>query len=177
MRAGRISAAALLAAPVLAVTAPAASADSVTAPGVLGGPVASFGFSVTPGTVAPGDAVTLRATGCAARATAAAPALFAATPLTEESGHGQSARVTVRSDARPGVQYDVAFTCGSEQGSTPLTVSARPAGSPSPAPRSAARTGLGAAVSGPDTAEVILGAALVGAAGVLVFRRARSPHR
>lgn len=177
MRAARISAATLLAASGLAATAPAATADSVTAPGVLGGPIASFGFSVTPSTVTPGGTVTLRATGCAAPATATAPALFADTALGQGSGHGQSAAVTVRSDARPGTRYDVAFTCGSEQGSTPLTVSARPAAGPSPSPHAAVHTGLGAADSGPGTTEVVLGAALVGAAGVLVFRRARSLHR
>ncbi|SEO96109.1 hypothetical protein SAMN05216267_10617 [Actinacidiphila rubida] len=177
MRAARISAAVLLAVPVLAVTVPAAAGDSVTAPGELGGPVASFGFTVTPSTVAPGDTVTLRATGCAAPATAAASDLFATVPLGVHQGHGQSAQVTVRSDARPGVRYDVAFTCGTEEGSTPLTIGPRAAVSPSPAPRAAAHTGLGGAVSGPGAVEVALGAALVGAAGVLIFRRARTPHR
>lgn len=175
MRVLRISALALvLACPVLAAGAPAAVAD-VTAPGVLGGPVASFAFSVTPASAAPGDTVTLRATGCAARSTAAAPPLFASAALGQDGGPGQSTRVTVPADARPGASYEVTFTCGSEQGSTPLAVVPRtpPA---SPSAHGAVHTGLGERLSGPDTVEIVLGAVLVGVAGVLVYRRARSPR-
>ena len=64
MRAGRITAAAaLLAGSVVALAAPPALADSN---------ITSFGFSVSPTTVAPGGSVTLRATDCAAQATASA---------------------------------------------------------------------------------------------------------
>ncbi|MFI1095485.1 hypothetical protein [Streptomyces sp. NPDC020917] len=168
MRPLRISAAALLASPVLALTAPVAVADSVTAPGVLGGPVASFGFSVTPSSAAPGATITLRATGCAARPTAGASALFATAPLTVADGPGQSAKVTLPAGARPGTRYDITFTCGNEQGTTPLTVI------PPSTPATTVRTSLGSGLSGPDAAEVILGAGLVGTAGVLIFRRART---
>jgi hypothetical protein len=167
MRALRISAAALLACPALALAAPGAAADSVTAPGVLGGPIASFGFSVTPSSAAPGATVTLRATGCATQPTAGAPELFAAAPLSRQDGAGQSARVTLPAGAAPGTRHEVTFTCGTERGTTPLTIVPRS----TPAP---VRTSLGGRLSGHHTAAVVLGAALVGAAGVLVFRRARS---
>ncbi|MCL2734860.1 MAG: hypothetical protein FWE15_33205 [Actinomycetia bacterium] len=167
MRPLRISAAALLASTALALAAPAAVADSVTAPGVLGGPVASFGFSVTPSSAAPGATITLRATGCAAQPTAGAAALFATAPLTSADGPGQSAKVTLPAAARPGTRYDITFTCGTEQGTTPLTVIP-------PSTPTTVRTSLGSGLSGPDAAEVILGAALVGIAGVLIFRRART---
>ncbi|MEU6852235.1 hypothetical protein ABZ901_20215 [Actinacidiphila alni] len=159
MRAGRKTPL-LLAAAILAVTAPAALADSN---------ITSFGFSVSPTTVAPGGKVTLTATDCANQATASAPALFDDVTLGKGDGPGQTATVTVGSDAKPGAQYDVTFTCGSERGTTPLTISTGRT-----TPIGTVKTGVGGGVSGPNAAEILAGAALVGAAGVMVVRRRRA---
>jgi hypothetical protein len=171
MRARRISAAVLLAGSVVALAAPGALADSGT-----GSNITSFGFSVTPSTVAPGGRVTLRATDCAAQATASAPALFDDVTLGKGTGSGQSATVQVGTDAKPGAQYDVTFTCGPEKGTTPLTISD---GSPTPSPTApigAVKTGLGGGISGPNSIEIVAGVALVGAAGVYVVRRRSARH-
>ncbi|MBY8878766.1 hypothetical protein [Actinacidiphila acidipaludis] len=150
------------------------NADSITAPGEFGGLVTSFGFSVTPSTVGPGGTVTLRATGCATQATASAPALLEDVRLGKGRGAGQSATVTLRADATPGTRYEVAFTCGTEQGSTPLTIGSGGAATPSPSRRSV-QNALGGS-SGPGSAEVTVGAVLVAVAGGLVLHRLRSPR-
>jgi plastocyanin len=176
MRAARISAAALLAGSALALAAPAATAvtaDSGADSG-SGSNITSFGFSVSPTTVAPGGVVTLQVTGCANTATASAPALFDDVTL-RGSGSTKSATATVGADAKPGAQYDVTFSCGGEKGSTPLTISTGGPITPI-TPTGPVHTGFGGGVSGPDTTEVVLGVALAGAAGVLLFRRSRAPR-
>jgi hypothetical protein len=170
MRAARTTAAVLLAGSVAALTAfgaPTAFADS---------DIASFGFSVTPGTVAPGGSVTLRATDCDSQATASEPDLFNDAILGEGEGPGQSAAVSVRADATPGTRYDVTVMCGSEKGTAPLRLTVgMPAATPT-TPVGAMRTGLGGGVSGPNSIEIIAGAALIGAAGVYVLCRRASRH-
>jgi len=157
--------------------APAVNGDSITAPGEFGGLVTSFGFSVTPATVGPGGTVTLRATGCATQATASAPALLDDVRLGKGNGPGQSATVTLRADATPGTQYEVAFTCGTEQGSTPLRISAGGATSAVPSPsRGAVQNALGNSSSGPDDTEIAVGSVLVAVAGALVLYRLRTPR-
>jgi len=152
---------------------PGPDGDAVTAPGEFGGLVTSFGFSVTPATVAPGGTVTLRATGCATQATASAAAIEHEVALTRDDGPGQSATVTVGSDATPDTEYDVAFTCGDEQGSTPLTISGTPA-TPLASDRAVQNALSGSA--GPGSLEVAVGAALVAVAGGLVIHRMRTPR-
>jgi hypothetical protein len=165
MRAGRTTAAALLAGATLALTvagaalAPAAFADSR---------ITSFGFSVSPATVAPGGSVTLTATDCAGRATASdAPALFDGMTLGRGDGPGRAA--TVGTDAKPGAEYDVTSTCGSEQGTAPLTI-----GDGTGTPTGPVKAGVGGSVTGPNAAEILAGVVLAGAAGVIVVRRRRA---
>jgi plastocyanin len=176
MRAARISAAALLAGSALALAAPAATAATADsgADSGSGSNITSFGFSVSPTTVAPGGVVTLQVTGCDKTATASAPALFDDVTL-RGSGSTKSATATVGADAKPGAQYDVTFSCGGEKGSTPLTISTGGPITPI-TPTGPVHTGFGGGVSGPDTTEVVLGVALAGAAGVLLFRRSRAPR-
>lgn len=181
MRAARISAAALLAGTALALAAPAApaataaTADSGADSGSgSGSNITSFGFSVSPTTVAPGGVVTLQVTGCDKTATASAPALFDDVTL-RGSGSTRSATATVGADAKPGAQYDVTFSCGGEKGTTPLAISTGGPITPI-TPTGPVHTGFGGGVSGPDTAEIVFGVALAGAAGVLLFRRSRAPR-
>ena len=111
MRAGRITAAALLAWPVLALSAPAALADSGTTSSGFGGAPSPLAPSTTP----------------------------AATP---------------------------AETAGAADPADP----ADPAGT-ADTPGGPVRTGLGSAVSGSNSIQIVAGVALAGAAGVYVARR------
>lgn len=180
MRAPRISAAALLAGTALALAAPAATAATADSGAGSdsgsgsGSNITSFGFSVSPTTVAPGGVVTLQVTGCDKTATASAPALFDDVTL-RGSGSTRSATATVGADAKPGAQYDVTFSCGGEKGTTPLAISTGGPITPI-TPTGPVHTGFGGGVSGPDTAEIVFGVALAGAAGVLLFRRSRAPR-
>jgi hypothetical protein len=157
MRAGLISAAALTA--IAAAPTGAAAAD---------GP----GFTATPATVAAGDTVTLRATGCAGPATASAPGVFGTVALGPGGGPVQTATVTVGGYAAPGVRHEVAFHCDAGQGTVPLAVEDRGGIVPG-----AVRTGLGGGVTGPDSIKVVAVGALVGATGLVVVRRRRTAPR
>ncbi|CAG6394315.1 hypothetical protein NMG29_12870 [Streptomyces cocklensis] len=161
MRAGLISAAAL------ALAALAAAADAPAAPAAEGP-----GFTATPATVAPGDTVTLRAAGCAGRATASAPGLFGSVALGPRDGGGQSATVTVGRYAAAGVRHDVAFSCDADRAAVPLAVVDRGSAAPG-----TVRTGLGGGVTGPDSVKVVAVAALIGATGLVVVRRRRTAPR
>jgi len=108
MRAGRITAAALLAWPVLALSAPAALADSGTTSSGFGGAPSPLAPSTTP----------------------------AATP---------------------------AETAGAADPADPAGTANTPGGP--------VRTGLGSAVSGSNSIQIVAGVALAGAAGVYVARR------
>jgi plastocyanin len=166
MRAGRTTAAALLAGATLALTAagaalaPVAFADS---------DITSSGFSVSPTTVAPGGSVTLTATDCADRATASAPALFDDMTPGRGDGPGRVATATVGTDAKPRAEYDVTFTCGSEQGTAPLSI-----GDGTTTPTGPVKSGVGGSVTGPNAAEILAGVVLAGATGVIVVRRRRA---
>ncbi|MFC4031971.1 hypothetical protein ACFO3J_10810 [Streptomyces polygonati] len=161
MRAGRTTAALLLAASAVALAAPTALADS---------DVISFGFGAAPDTVAPGGSVTLRATGCPERTTVSAPALFHDVTLGGGGDRGQAVTVRIAGAAKPGTQYDISFTCGFEKGTTPLMIGAATTAAPA-APGRAVRTGLGGAVSGLNSVEIVAGVALIGAAGAYLVRR------
>ncbi|MDD9380223.1 hypothetical protein M8Z33_26935 [Streptomyces sp. ZAF1911] len=91
--------------------APAARAAEVA-------PITSFGFAITPSTVAPGGQVVLSVTGCNAAFATVSSGVFDTVSI----DRGKTARVTVDRDARRGAQYSVTFTCAGETGSADLTI-------------------------------------------------------
>ncbi|MFD9516764.1 hypothetical protein [Streptomyces sp. NPDC059979] len=80
--------------------------------------VTSFGFTLTPSTVAPGGQVVLAVSGCNAAYATASSGVFDTVSI----ARGQTVRVTVDRDARRGALYSVAFTCNGETGSADLTI-------------------------------------------------------
>ncbi|MBT2456193.1 hypothetical protein [Streptomyces sp. ISL-86] len=81
-------------------------------------PITSFGFSITPSTVAPGGQVALSVSGCNAAFSTASSGVFDTVSI----ARGQTVRVTVDRDARRGAVYSVSFTCNGETGSADLTI-------------------------------------------------------
>ncbi|MCY0923950.1 MULTISPECIES: hypothetical protein [unclassified Streptomyces] len=94
-----------------ALGAPAATAAEAA-------PITSFGFTITPSTVAPGGQTVLSVTGCDAAFATASSGVFDTVSI----ARGQTARVTVDRDARVGALYSVSFTCNGETGSADLTI-------------------------------------------------------
>ncbi|MCD2463332.1 MULTISPECIES: hypothetical protein [unclassified Streptomyces] len=181
MRAIRAASAALLsAAAVVATVAPAAMA------GEDDHNITSFGFSVSPETVAPGGSVTLKSDGCEVPSVTVTSGVFDTVTLNE----GRSGNATVDIDAKAGAQYEITFDCKGERGTATLTISqggtgGHPTGheeSPPPGAHKGVKAGYGtAAASGADTdglgvTEVVTGVLLIvgalGAAVVLTRRRA-----
>ncbi|MCX4695588.1 hypothetical protein [Streptomyces sp. NBC_01408] len=80
--------------------------------------VTSFGFTLTPSTVAPGGQVVLAVSGCDAAFATSSSGVFDTVSIER----GKTARVTVDRDARRGAQYSVSFTCNGETGSADLTI-------------------------------------------------------
>ncbi|MER8043470.1 hypothetical protein [Streptomyces sp. NPDC094032] len=120
MRAIRVASAALCAAPALALAAPAALAEDGGVPhDGTGHGITSFGFSVTPRTVAPGGTVTLKADGCEVPSVTVESGIFDTVTLTE----GRQGTATVDFDAKAGTEYEVTFVCKGERGTVKLTVS------------------------------------------------------
>ncbi|WP_405757985.1 hypothetical protein [Streptomyces sp. NBC_00073] len=151
-------------------------------------PVTSFGFAITPSTVAPGGQTVLSVSGCNAAYATASSGVFD----TMSIARGQTARVTVDRDARRGAVYSVSFTCNGETGSADLTITggtSRPTTSSTSAStsRSAAsqgaslgvRGGLGGSVAGMDSRELGAGAALflAAAGGTAYALRRRASTR
>ncbi|MGW4503940.1 hypothetical protein ACWENO_04780 [Streptomyces sp. NPDC004436] len=149
----------------------------------------SFGFTLTPSTVAPGGQVVLGVSGCNAAYATASSGVFDTVSIER----GRTVRVTVDRDARRGALYSVSFTCNGETGSadltiaggttTPTTSSTRPATATASATATATATstaparvvpppsgavtsargvrgGLGGSVAGMDPLELGAGAAL-----------------
>ncbi|MEU6213192.1 hypothetical protein ABZ891_25255 [Streptomyces sp. NPDC047023] len=149
----------------------------------------SFGFTLTPSTVAPGGQVVLGVSGCNAAYATASSGVFDTVSIER----GRTVRVTVDRDARRGALYSVSFTCNGETGSadltiaggttTPTTSSTRPATATASAPATSTATstaparvapppsgavtsargvrgGLGGSVAGMDPLELGAGAAL-----------------
>ncbi|MEU3610056.1 hypothetical protein AB0E83_32150 [Streptomyces sp. NPDC035033] len=186
MRAIRTASAALLAAAAVALSAPAAPADEGT-----GRNVTSFGFSVTPRTVAPGGTVTLTTEGCEVPSVTVTSGIFDTVTLTE----GRPGTATVDVDAKAGAEYEIAFDCKGERGTTTLTVTGDTA-PPAPvtpvvpdtpdarvAPHKGVKAGFGAS-TGSDAlgaAELATGAVLIagalGAAVALTRRRGSAGGR
>ncbi|MFJ4779950.1 hypothetical protein [Streptomyces sp. NPDC088762] len=152
--------------------------------------VTSFGFAVTPSTVAPGGQTLLSVSGCNAAYASASSGVFDTVSIFR----GQSVRVTVDRDARIGAVYSVSFTCGGETGSADLTIaggSSRPTtsstlGATAP-PRAVStsastlgvRGGLGGSVAGMDPVELVAGVGLflAAAAGTAYTLRRRGSGR
>jgi hypothetical protein len=169
MRAIPVASVALLGAAALAACVPAGAA-----PG--GG--STFGFTLSPATVAPGGEVTLgvgRATGgCERRVTVTSPVFDTVTIPRHES----SATARVDRDARRGAVYEVTFACGGRTEVLDLTVAGGHFGHPTHHPRhpdKGVHAGEGGSVAGFDVTEIGLGALLVagsvGAAYHLARRR------
>ncbi|MGW6947329.1 hypothetical protein [Streptomyces xanthophaeus] len=190
----------------------AGATGAVLALGVLAAPAAtaaeagtqkvtSFGFTLTPSTVAPGGQVVLAVSGCDAASATASSGVFDTVSIER----GKTARVTVDRDARRGAQYSVSFTCNGENGSADLTIAggtstpttsstrtgtataapvpvpARSAGSSAPSAPSArgVRGGLGGSVAGLDPVELGAGTVLflAAAGGSAYALRRRSAGR
>ncbi|MGR4878750.1 hypothetical protein ACIPUC_04830 [Streptomyces sp. LARHCF249] len=191
MGAIRTSATALLSAgamgAVLALGAlGASSAGAATA--VEARQVTSFGFAITPSTVAPGGRTVLSVTGCNAAYATASSGVFDTVSI----ARGQSVRVRVDRDARRGAVYSVSFTCNGETGSADLTIAGGTSGlattsstqtsTPDTAVPTTARGvqgGLGGSVAGMDPVELGAGAGLLlaAAAGTAYTLRRRSSRR
>ncbi|MFE3628463.1 hypothetical protein [Streptomyces goshikiensis] len=80
--------------------------------------VTSFGFTITPSTVAPGGQAVLSVSGCNAAFATVSSGIFDTVSI----ARGQTARVTVDRDARRGAVYSVSFTCNGETGSADVTI-------------------------------------------------------
>ncbi|MFD3806618.1 hypothetical protein ACFWTC_24115 [Streptomyces sp. NPDC058619] len=118
MGAIRTSATALLSAGATGAVLALGALGAPAAHAAEAAPVTSFGFTLTPSTVAPGGQVVLAVTGCDAAFATSSSGVFDTVSI----ARGRTARVTVDRDARRGAQYSVSFTCNGETGSTDLTI-------------------------------------------------------
>lgn len=158
MRAIRVVSAALLGAGALALVAPAA----VAATGVERGST-SFGFDVSPTTVAAGGEVTLNIWGCATEAKVFSSAFD---PVVIPKGQ-HSATATVGWDAEPGT-VQVTFQCENEYGTKDLTIEAglqsdqgQGQGQSHSYTQKGVKAGAGGTIAGFDPSDIGLGLALV----------------
>ncbi|MFF3677702.1 hypothetical protein ACFYYS_27465 [Streptomyces sp. NPDC002120] len=103
---------------VLALGALGASAATSAGAGVGARQITSFGFTITPSTVAPGGRTVLAVSGCNSAYSTASSGVFDTVSI----ARGQTVRVTVDRDARRGAVYSVSFTCNGETGSADLTI-------------------------------------------------------
>ncbi|MGW0365793.1 hypothetical protein [Streptomyces sp. NPDC002990] len=148
--------------------------------------ITSFGFAITPSTVAPGGQVVLSVAGCNAAYATASSGVFDTVSI----ARGQTVQVTVDRDARPGALYSVSFTCNGETGSADLTIAGGAATMPTTSSTTGAtptattlgvRGGLGGSVAGMNPLELGAGVGLLlTAAGATVYvvrrRRAGRSH-
>lgn len=170
MRSIHVASVALLSTAAFALAAPMASAnDGGTTPNVT-----SFGFTVSPTTVAAGGTVTLNATECQEPLVKVSSGVFDAVELNE----GKSATVKVDADAKPGAQYEVTFDCKGEKGTTTLTVAGHSTGTGTETgtttPSKGVKAGLGGGAGGLNGTEIAAGSALLAGAlggGVFLMRR------
>lgn len=170
MRVIPVASVALLGAAAFAIAAPAALADDGNHN------ITSFGFTVSPSTVAPGGTVTLNATGCEVPTVTVSSGVF--DTVTLEEGHSATARVD--DDAKPGAEYDVTFDCKGEKGTTPLTIREGGSGhgdhTGSVMPGNGVRAGAGGSFSGMSPGQIGAGAAVVaGALGLGAYKLRRRP--
>ncbi|GHH71493.1 hypothetical protein GCM10018793_06740 [Streptomyces sulfonofaciens] len=171
----RAASAALLCAAVLVLAPPAPPALAAPRSGAVPPTVADredgrFLPGLNPPLVAAGGVVTLSARGCPGDTTVSSDA-FGVVTLHAHSGPGTA---TVHRGARAGTGYRVVFACADGTAlSRELTVAGGHGGGEGGAVRHAARTGATGALGGFDLQEIGVGAALLGAALVLAYRRAR----
>ncbi|QEV21535.1 hypothetical protein [Streptomyces alboniger] len=162
MRAIRVASAALLTATALTLTVPPASA---TVRGdETNNNITSFGFRVTPSTIAAGGQVTLSVDGCEGD-TKVTSGIFDDAHIPK----GQSSTTAqVFWDAKPGAMYEVTFDCKGETGKTDLTIATgRPDGNnnhqnqhQNPVNKGV-KAGIGGSLGGLDLHEIALGGALI----------------
>jgi hypothetical protein len=169
MRAIRVASAALLGMTALALVMPVAAAEGDD-DGGTDHDITSFGFDVTPSTIAAGGRVTLSVEGC--RKTAEVTSgVFDTVTLHKGQSTGTA---TVDWEARPGAVYDVTFRCGHESGHTDLTIAGgRPDDPTHPPAHRGVKAGVGGAAGGFDPGEIGLGAALVAGSVGAAYRWSR----
>ncbi|MET9551008.1 MULTISPECIES: hypothetical protein [unclassified Streptomyces] len=180
MHAIRVASAALLTATVLTLTIPPASA-AVTGD-ENNNNITSFGFRVTPSTIAAGGQVTLSVDGCEGD-TKVTSGIFDDAHIPK----GQTSTTAhVFWDAKPGAMYEVTFDCKGEIGKTDLTIATgRPDnnGHQNPDQRNpnqqnpvhkGVKAGVGGSFGGLDLHEIALGGALIlGAVGTAYYKARR----
>ncbi|MFD4259589.1 hypothetical protein ACFWR9_18670 [Streptomyces sp. NPDC058534] len=161
MRAIPVASVALLGVAALSACVPAGAA--------VGGHDSTFGFTVTPATVAPGDEVTLGVgrtdAGCRGRVTATSPVFDTVTIPRDDYW----ATAQVHRDARRGAVYQVTFACMNRTGTVDLTIAGGGSHHWTPEPHhpKGVHAGEGGSVAGLDVQQIGLGAALVvGSVGV-----------
>ncbi|MFF0473251.1 hypothetical protein [Streptomyces sp. NPDC004284] len=172
MRAIRAASVALLSAIAVVSVAPLALA------GDGNNDITSFGFSVTPTTIAPGGTVTLTSDGCEVPSVTVTSTVFETVTLNE----GRSATATVDVDAKAGSQVEITFDCKGERGTAPLTIAEGGDTGTHTGAHKGVKAGYGTtaasgtATEGLGTTEAVTGALLIagalGAAVVLTRRRA-----
>lgn len=173
MRAIRVGSAALLAATTLTLGATASTA--VADEGDNPNNITSFGFRVTPSTIAAGGRVQLSVDGCEGNAKVTSGVFDEA-----HIPKGQnSVAAMVFPDAKPGAMYEVTFDCKGEIGTTDLTIATgRPTHHPTSHPTGpvhhGVKAGVGGSFGGLDLHEIALGGALiVGTIGTAYYRTRR----
>ncbi|MDQ8705062.1 hypothetical protein RCO28_21570 [Streptomyces sp. LHD-70] len=176
MRAISLASAAVVTAGALALTTPAAHA---TVAGDNDNNITSFGFSVTPSTVAAGGQVHLKVDGCDATAHATS-GVFDKVRIPR----GRTATATVDWDAKPGAMYTVTFECKGETGTTDLTIATgggqhtggQHTGGQQHNVHRGVHAGIGGAFGDLDFHDLALGAALItGALGSAYYWARRRP--
>ncbi|MEV8320269.1 hypothetical protein AB0Q95_39575 [Streptomyces sp. NPDC059900] len=164
MRAISVASATLLAATALTLTATTASA-AVADDTDTNNNITSFGFRVTPSTIAAGGQVQLSVDGCEGD-TKVTSGVFDDAHIPRGQ---QSVSTTVFPDAKPGAMYEVTFDCKGETGTTDLTIATgRPTSHPTHHPTShptgahrGVKAGVGGSLGGFDLHEIALGGALI----------------
>ncbi|MCX4237971.1 hypothetical protein [Streptomyces ortus] len=157
MRAIRVASAALLGMTALTLAMPVAVAegDGDHEPDRN---ITSFGFDVSPSTIAAGGRVSLSVDGCEKEAKVSSGVFD-----TVSIHKGQSrASATVDWDAKPGAVYEVTFQCGHESGHTDLTIAGgRPDDPTHPPAHRGVKAGVGGTAGGFDLGQIGIGAALI----------------
>lgn len=159
--------------------------------------ITSFGFSVSPSTVAPGGTVTLKSDGCEVPSVTVTSGVFDSVTLNE----GRAGTAKVDADAKVGAEYQVTFDCKGEKGTTPLTIAGGTTGGhetgghetgghetggresvgTDTGAHKGVKAGFGGGADAMGTPEVVTGTALIagalGAGGLLLLRRRRADDR
>ncbi|MDJ0463655.1 hypothetical protein [Streptomyces sp. H27-C3] len=138
--------------------------------------ITSFGFTVTPSTIAAGGTVTLNATECQVPTVKVMAPVFDDVTLKE----GKPGTAQVYPDAKPGAQYDVTFECKGEKGTTTLTIAGgdqhtnTSTGTRTGDVHKGVKAGAGGSFSDADPLQIAAGSAvLAGALGFGVYLRRR----